>query len=106
MVQTFLFNVVIKLCFKNVKAVREFFKLSPPLFFFFKSGKCFYFSWPLNFLGFGPVGRVIVGSGEGGVRGKKEHGRDLLCDSPSLTQSSSIGTSGMRVCNNQLLSDC
>lgn len=42
----------------------------------------------------------------GGVRGKKEQGRDLLCDSPSLTQSSSIGTSGMRVCNNQLLSDC
>lgn len=53
-VQTFIFNVVIKLCFKNVKAVREFFKLSPPLFFFFlNQGNAFILLGPSTFEGLG-----------------------------------------------------
>ena len=48
----FLFNLVIKL-FKSVDAPRDF-----QTFTFFKSGKYFYFTWHLNFQGFGPVGRV------------------------------------------------
>lgn len=44
--------MVIKLCFKNVKAVREFFKLFP-FFFFLNQGNAFILLGPSTFEGLG-----------------------------------------------------
>ena len=66
----FLFNLVINL-FKSVDAPRDF-----KTFTFFKSGKYFYFTWHLNFQGFGPVGSLVWVVG--GTVGKKEEGQDSL----------------------------